>query len=215
MRHIIPVLFAMALTAPAQIVSFGVKAGVPLTTALPYNYGNTGMVDTGRWTVGPTAEFHLFRGLSAEVDLLYRGYRVQQSIAFWSTISSGATLLPLSSSTQQSTKVWDIPILAKYRFGERSWRPFVDLGVTLSHESSDINSNFVCLATADECNASDLSSYFHGYKEFKSSSNRHGLTAGTGVEFSCGKFKIAPEIRYTRYQEAKRNQATMLVGFTF
>jgi len=215
MRHIIPVLFAMALTAPAQIVSFGVKAGVPLTSALPYNYGNTGMVDTGRWTVGPTVEFRLFRGLSAEVDLLYRGYRVQQSMAFSSSVYEGTTFLPLFSASQQSTKIWDIPLLAKYRFGDRSWRPFVDLGVTLSHESSDITSTFACLATTDECNASNVSSYYHWNREHSASRNRVGLTAGTGVEFSYGKFKIAPEIRYTRYQEAKRNQATMLVGFTF
>jgi hypothetical protein len=215
MRHIMLVLFATALAAPAQIVSFGVKAGVPLTNALPYNYGSTGMLDTGRWTVGPTVEVRLFRGLSAEVDLLYRGFRLQQSLAFSSSVYEGTTLVPLSSTYQQSTKIWDVPLLLKYRFGERSWRPFADLGVTVSHESSDITSSFTCLATADECNASNVSGYFHGLRERSASRTRGGPTAAVGVEFSYGKFKIAPEIRYTRYAEPKSNQATMMVGFTF
>ena len=79
-KLILPLFFAVA--APAQRLSFGVKAGVPVTEANPYEHAPYSMVDTGRWTIGPTVELRLFAGLSFEFDALYRGFRVQESSAF-------------------------------------------------------------------------------------------------------------------------------------
>ena len=71
MRHSVLLLFVGTLAAHAQIASFGIKTGVPLTSAPAY----AGLdEETGRWTIGLTAEFHLVSGLSVEADALTRGY---------------------------------------------------------------------------------------------------------------------------------------------
>ena len=92
MRLVIP-FFLITGLAPAQIVSVGVKAGVPVTPAAP-NYGGDfqGMIDTGRWTVGPTIELHLGSRFSIEADALYRAYRQQNTFSSSeSTFPNGPT----------------------------------------------------------------------------------------------------------------------------
>jgi hypothetical protein len=220
MRHFIPVILsAAALTAQAQVVSFGVKGGVPVMSALPDYYGTNGLVDTGRWTVGPTIEFHLFRGLSAEVDALYRGYRVQSSFSSPATIASGVNFVQLypafSSSGQQDTKVWEFPLLLKYRFGGKVWRPFVDGGYVGSHQSTDARVSFTCLDTPDACAAGGIGPYTFSNQHFSFSGNSRGGMAGVGVEYKIGRFKIDPEVRYTRRNVFNKNQVSLIVGFTF
>jgi outer membrane protein with beta-barrel domain len=123
MRHSLLFFFGATLVAHAQIASFGVKAGVPVTSAVPY----AGLdQEPGRWEVGLTAEFHLISGLSAEVDALFRGY------AF--VLHDGA---PAANSYRLDAKAWDFPFLLKYRFLGGPVRPFVDVGYSLTHESFD------------------------------------------------------------------------------
>jgi hypothetical protein len=123
MRHSFLLLFVAALSAHAQIASVGIKAGVPVTSAVPY----AGLdQEPGRWTVGLTAEFHLVSGLSAEVDALFRGY----SFVLHDSSSS-------ANSYRLDAKAWDFPFLLKYRFLGGPVRPFVDGGYSLTHESFD------------------------------------------------------------------------------
>lgn len=123
MRHTVLLLFIATLSAHAQIASFGIKAGVPVTAAVPY----AGLdQETGRWTVGLTAEFHLISGLSAEADALFRGY----SFALHDTASS-------VNPYRLDAKAWDFPFLLKYRFLSGPVKPFVDAGYSLTHESFD------------------------------------------------------------------------------
>lgn len=219
MQRFLPLLFAAALAAPAQIVSFGIKTGVPATAALPNVYAGTTMLDTGRWTVGPTVEFRLVYGFSAEIDALYRGYSLQSSYGFLAVIPAGpgdgAIYPPTMSSYREDSKAWDIPLLLKRRFGAGPFRPFVDAGYTFTHVSSDITSSFICLGTSQECAASPLSDYFHPTNQSTSSHGYGGPTAGVGLEFKYGKVKIAPELRYSRGLDTRINQATVMVGFTF
>src|SRR5579872_1509248 len=93
--------FASLVVAPAQVVTFGVKAGVPLTSA-PFDAGQT---HTDRWTVGATVEGHITRRLSIEVDALYRGYnRFGQGLVIQPGLSEG----PLSSySYHYDVRAWD------------------------------------------------------------------------------------------------------------
>jgi hypothetical protein len=221
MRPIILLILAAAV-APAQIVSVGVKAGVPATAALPY-YGSsdTSLLDTGRWTIGPTVEVRLLYGFSFEADALYRAYRVQESFALSGFIlpatssQTGVTYPPIFSTFHSDTKVWDFPFLLKYRFGKRSMRPFVDAGYTWSHSSSDETSSLTCLGSADACTSSGLSAYFHSFSHTNFTRTQGGPTAGAGMEFKLGKFKLAPEVRYTRFIDPRVNQVTVLAGFTF
>src|SRR5215469_13297405 len=122
MRSFVSYFFTAAL-ASAQIVSVGVKGGVPVTQAVACCYSSpTNILDTGRWTVGPTIEFRLLFGFSVEADALYRGYRQQFSVTSSEFILPGVSTVTYPAiffSSHSSTKAWDFPILLKYRIGSR------------------------------------------------------------------------------------------------
>lgn len=120
MKHAFFLLIAFASAAHARMATFGVKVGLPVTSAVPY----TNLQEaTGRRRVGLTVEFHLFSGLSAEADALFRGYSFVQSDA----ASPGG-------SYRLDAKAWDFPFLPKYRFLGGPARPFVDVGHSLTHK---------------------------------------------------------------------------------
>jgi len=210
MRFSFLFFLAGALISSAQIISFGVKAGVPLTEPTPSYSGFGSQLDTGRWTVGPTIEVRLGHGLSFEADALYRGYRSFNSYFF-----SGASYPTLYSWTRTETKAWDFPFLIKYRFTAGRWRPFVDGGYSFTRETADSNSFLQCVGTSEVCN---LQGVYNSVGRFvgASHSQHHGNgVVGVGVDFKLRKITIAPEIRYSRSNTPNRNQATILVGFTF
>jgi hypothetical protein len=206
-----------ASTVQAQRFSFGLKAGSPVRSALPYAEGPESIVDTGRWTIGPTAEVRLFGDLSFEADALYRGYRYESSSGgtfIFVTESGQSPPLTIFSSYKQDAKEWDVPLLLKYRFHAGKTRPFVDLGGVLARVSSDFTSRVSCLSSQDVCSAYSFSNSLipatqHG------SVNRHGPTAGLGVEFRYGHIKIAPEVRYMHLTQPNSNEVTVMAGFTW
>ena len=71
-------LFLVGTVIPlhAQLLSFGVKGGIPLTDPLTTGQGSSGGIthDVSRYIVGATGEVHLPLGLSLEVDALYRRF---------------------------------------------------------------------------------------------------------------------------------------------
>ena len=210
--------FAAALTAPAQRFSFGVKAGAPVTAAIPYDVSPYSMVDTGRWTVGPTAEVRLFSHLSFEADALFRGYRFQStggSFILAGTSQVTGQPVPASESFRQNTKEWDFPLLLKYRFQAGTIHPFVDGVFEFAHASSDFTNSITCLTASDTCSAAGIGSYITSQNIYSSSVNRHGPAAGAGIEFKFGKVKISPEVRYTRLTRPNANEVTVLAGFSF
>jgi hypothetical protein len=143
---------AVVCSAQDQFVSFGVKAGIPATPALPgLSYDNP-YLDTRRWTVGPSLELNLFSGLSFETDALFRGY----------TVIVAYVLFPTASSPLQDTG---------------SVRPFVDGDYSVTHESTDVFASSGCLSGTPPC-ASNLT-YYNG--EFTNSRSLTGPVAGTGV----------------------------------
>ena len=185
MRYSFLLFFIVTIAARAQFATVGIKAGIPLTSAVPYA---SLQENTGRWTVGLTAEFHLVSGLSAEADTLFRGY----SFALEDTRSS-------SSTYKLDAKAWDFPLLLKYRFLEGPVRPFVNAGYSLTRESFDESASL---------------------GQTKNSRNGWGPVGGIGVEFKCGRARIAPEARYTHLFHSgltgsNENLVTVLVGVTF
>ena len=218
MRNILlSLFFATVFTAPAQRFSYGVKTGVPLTSAFS-EFSPYSMVDTGRWTIGPTAEVRLFGPLSLEVDALFRGYRTQSGMAFSETISegpsSGTIFGPVFYASRENTKEWQIPLLLKYRFHAGPVRPFVDGGVEWTRASPDLTVYTTCLGAADVCAASPP--YIAtGLNKFQYVEHYRNALVGAGVEFKYGRLRISPEIRYGRRFTPRTNEATFLVGFTF
>jgi hypothetical protein len=213
MRHFTFVsIFLLACTAQAQIFSYGFKAGVPVTPAIS-DFGSSAnpYLDTGRWTIGPSVELHLFRGLSAEFDARFRGYTVVSN--FPVPAPPNAVLL---ESTRLSTKVWDFPLLLKYRFPGHGMRPFVDAGYQWTHQSTDAFTTSTGASTLSTCfsGGATLCELYASSSGFKYSSNVRGPVAGVGVEFKFRRFRIAPEVRYTRLNP-DTNLVTILAGFTF
>ncbi|SRR5579864_5058714 len=205
MRYAI-LFFTAVFAANAQITSFGVKAGVPVTS--PASYASLDE-DTGRWTAGLTGELRLNARFSVEIDALIRAY------SFASLPSSSS-----NSAYRLDAKAWDFPFLLKYRASEGRIRPFVDAGYAITHESFD---------------ASTLTGSFldPGYSIIhapfgastvtglgKSSDTATGPAGGVGVEFQYRRVKIAPEARYIHLfhsglSHSNDNLVTLLVGFTF
>jgi len=98
----ITLLCLAALPAPAQLLSFGAKGGIPLNEVL--DAGGSFKTVSKHWTLGPTVELKLPAGFGLEADLLYRrvGYT---DTALGKDSNSGA---------------FTVPILLKYHFPSRS-----------------------------------------------------------------------------------------------
>lgn len=197
----------------AQSLSYGIKGGLPLTNALSVAE-NTESVTTQRWTVGPTVELNLPFGVSVGADALYR------SFSFSSSVSSVVNTFVNSSSGH-----WEVPVYLKYRFGPHLLKPFVEAGVAFDRTGTSGTSG--CSSSSGLCgNFAPASSTF--------SSSQWGLGAlvGGGVEIKALVVRIAPEIRYTRWEKGalsgsgaaipanpaptgQPNQAEVLVGVRF
>jgi hypothetical protein len=164
------VLLLLTLPLYCQSLSFGIKAGVPLTDALSIA-NNLESATTHRWTFGPTVELGLPGGASIGLDALYRSY--DYSAPF----------------TNSSTWHLEFPLYLKYRFGNHLLRPFVEAGVAFDYGHTTGRSG----CSGEICAAANLT-------PFALSQSGFGGLVGGGVEIKAPFVKIAPEIRYTRWQ---------------
>ena len=209
-------LFFLALTAgslPGQVVSIGVKGGVPLTDAFETAKGNNAsyVTNTKRYTVGPTVEFHLPARFSVEIDALYT------RVGF-----DGRSTSPVGSTSFTATRAnsWQFPVLGKFEITPGPIRPFVDAGVSFRNISGirQVRS----AVTAGTFNVVT----FNNAPEFNKR-NDMGATFGAGIAFKAGPVRLTPEFRYTRWGgenfrdpvnallRTTRNDGTFLIGFTF
>ena len=99
-------------------------------------------------------------------------------------------------STEHSANSWEFPLLIKYRFPGIMARPYISGGWAFRH-------------------LGDLPSLSGG---------SDGFVLGAGIHFNTPIMKIAPEMRFTRWDSATqitpgirsaRNQFEVLVGLTF
>jgi len=189
MRHFLP-FFLIAMAAPAQVVSFGITGGVPLTPPFSgYSYDDP-YLDTGRWTIGPTIDFHIVSGLSFEAGMLLRGYRIVGSNDV--PAGSGTALFSYRSNARD----FDFPLLLKYRFLSGPRRPFVDAGYVVTYESHNDLGTAACLSS--DTGAGAVPAPAPGLPAtVKLSRSLQGGAAGIGEEFKFRRFRIAPEVRFT------------------
>src|SRR5215831_6011172 len=120
------VVTVFTVPAAAQNLSFGVKAGVPVTD--PFILGtptpsiNTYTFTTRRYTIGPTFELGLPYKLSFVADALYKQLHYTSNPFGFSTFSATTT----ASS-------WEFPLLVKDHFFSGPFRPYGDAGFTFRH----------------------------------------------------------------------------------
>jgi hypothetical protein len=99
--------------ASAQAPSFGLRAGVPLTSLLK-SAAPQFQVVTHRYTIGPTVELNLPHRFAVEADLLYK--RLEYKFA-----------PPNSCASNVKASRWELPLMLEYKFaGQRL--PFLGLG---------------------------------------------------------------------------------------
>ncbi len=209
MKRLVLALVCAASSAYPQLVSWGVKAGVPFTDFFKTaQTGNTSFVsDTRRYTFGPTIEVNLPFGLGVELDALYRRLNYEASQG------SGTQLDPFVRRTV-TANAWDFPLLLKWKAGIRPLQLFFTVGPTFRGLS----------------NLSQAGSFFSGSRaedtpaELENRFNT-GFTAGVGARLG-NKIALHPEVRYTRWGwdnfkdplgllRTNRDQAEFLLGLTF
>jgi len=91
--HLIkPVILLLFIAAPAmpQPLSFGLKAGVPLTASIAADPSASASATTNRYIAGGPIEIHLPLRLSLEFDALYR--HLHYSDSFTGPLPSGLNL---------------------------------------------------------------------------------------------------------------------------
>jgi hypothetical protein len=206
-HRLVPVLLlALVLPAQSQLLSFGVRGGVPLTSAFSNaSDGNSTAHDYNRrYTLGPTIEAHLPLRFSLEVDALYRrnGFAYTTSQSFFYPLPPTYEI-NVYSFFRSTINDWQVPILVKYQLASGVVRPFVDGGLVYRHVSGAASTNVV----AGHMNAA-------------------GVGLGSGITFKVGRFRVEPEVRYTYWPTqpyssgtgdfvSTKNQADLLLGVSF
>jgi hypothetical protein len=204
MKGILALLFGSTVLC-AQPVSYGFKAGVPMTDVLSAASGSLGTVtaSSDRFIVGPAVELHLPFGLGVEFDVLYRRFS-------YTSLASLPNLLSNLSATGSS---WEFPLLVKKHFLPGPARPFVDAGVNFD-KLTGVSQTVQAIAGATTTGTQNTFS--------------KGFTMGAGVDIHVLILHITPELRYTRWGSqfvnsllpggtvsSNQSQAEFLVGFTF
>jgi hypothetical protein len=195
-------------------LSFGVKAGLPFTTAfLSDEFGKVSYPSircgdfspnpnncaaasatiqtysaSRNYLVGPLAELHLPLSFSVEADALYHPLSL--------AVQPDARLLELPSI--KTFDSWEFPVVGKYKFRAPFASPYLEAGPIFRTASSPL-------------------------KHYLSSA---GVVAGLGVETSVWRVRIAPELRFVHwghdapdagplFYSSRRNQAQFLVGLSY
>jgi opacity protein-like surface antigen len=212
MKPLFLLLFG-AVSAWAQLFSYGVKAGVPLTEFLDaaksqqFAFNST----TNRFIVGPTAELHLPFGLGIEFDILYRHFDYNGS----------GTLAGIVTSSSATGNAWEFPLLAKYRFPKmKIVHPYVDAGVAwdkLSGLTQAITSTVAPNRTATTSTSDPA--------QLNATATR-GFVMGAGLSVKVLVIHLSPEVRFTRWGaqhfidpsgllHSNLSQGEFLLGITF
>lgn len=206
---IIPLLL---LSAPAwsQRVSVAFKVGVPFDDSrYSLGTGYTSYQDHGRWTLGPAVELQIWRDLSIEASALYRQSRSGYSGTFNLLGQPNGQWFYMSETRSHA---WDFPVLLKYRFGKKAIRPIVGVGYSWTRETQESSYSQFCVDSSAGCDAG-TNSAVAGQSTY--TQVRHGPAASVGAEIRIRRYKITPELRYTRLNRPADDRFTILVGFGF
>lgn len=116
-------------------------------------------------------------------------------VGYETPVRTGDPSGPANQTTEHTGGFWDFPLIAKYHFSGVLARPYVGGGYVYRH-------------------LNDLVS---------AASGSNGFVLSGGVRISAPLMRIAPEIRYTRWDNpdiqpafrTKKNQFEILVGLSF
>ena len=175
-------LTSVGLAGP---LSFGIRAGVPLTDFFDsVNSGNFVVTSTThRYIVGPSLELSLPAGFGLEVDALYR--RLNYNASF--------NLVDVFTNNQTTGNAWEFPLLVKYRVSTPLIKPYIDAGSGLRH-AQRAQTNYVSTVAPNR----QTTTTTNNPQELKNSTTT-GFVIGFGADIKALVVHISPEIRYTRW----------------
>lgn len=185
--------FALALAVAnfplfGQSLSLGVMGGVRVTHDFGEpNIAGTVISESRPYLAGPMALLSLPHGFGIEFDALY------QRIGYTANLSACCNLSFVSR--RERDNAWEFPLLGRYRIPARVFKPFVEVGWAprMTHGSSVDNATLLTLP----------------YPTYISSTTRmtthwpttQGVVAGGGVEIDAGRLRLAPQVRYTHWNQ--------------
>jgi len=193
-----------ALPMAAQPLSVGIEGGLPLTAVSQGPGCCCCGVDVNRYLVGLTGEVRLCRRFSFEVDGLLQRVHTDYSVFVRSALTG--------TEGRISGYGWEFPLLLKYSLRRSRFPPFFDAGATIRHVGRlrGAGYSYAFWYPSPQPVQIDIDSG----KPFGV-----GIPFGAGVAIKAGPFRIAPEIRYTRWTEGfyqpTRNEAALLVRNVF
>jgi hypothetical protein len=179
-------LILLISSAYGQSLSFGVMGGTNLTSTFQGRdgsypgdtFGNPPSrfqyLSGGRSLIlGAMLELGLTRGFSIDVNVLERP--MKSRIIYTEFLPGGITRV--SDLRFDAVRAWEFPVMLKYklpafRYGGRRVQPFFEAGPAFRTQEN-----------ASSVEPSQL-----------------GVTAGTGAAVRLGRIRIAPSLRYTRWQ---------------
>jgi hypothetical protein len=173
--------------------SIGVIGGARISGEVTAVEGN-GLVDASkRYVVGPTVEVGLLHGFGIEIDAMYRreGYQ-----------DTSAPFYPLGTGEWERANTWEFPVLVRYSLGSFPARPFVEGG-------------FASRVAFGSVNVVDWFG-LHGVVGGQYDVNRPsvGGVIGGGVQLAFGRLRVAPSLRYTRWNNTTIDQPSLVVPAT-
>jgi hypothetical protein len=140
------------------------------------------------YLVGPTIEVGLSEHIAVGFDALYRPLNFTNA-----TLLGDGSIRSVSPAT---VVTWEFPVLMKYRFGKKAWRPLVEAGASFR--------------TSGNLNNTRPSS--------------RGVVLGVGIEARFGALRATPGFRYTRWAAERlgafsgrtnENQVVFVLGLRF
>jgi hypothetical protein len=194
--------------AYSQLLSVGVEGGTPLSESTSSGMvgnrsigGGLSTLNARRYTVGPTFEVALPLGLRFEAEALYKHLDRTEHYFLGPTYG---TIMRVAANP------WEFPLLLKYSPGRGRYRPFADAGGT-----------FRCIESLDGSTEMFAGGLDPPYSVVRYHLNypliQGGMAFGGGLRIKLvGRWKITPEIRYTRWTSRDllptRNQVDLLLG---
>jgi len=212
----------------AQPVSFGIKAGAPLSDLVnatsvfagPGGFSYTTSM-TGPYIAGPTVEVKLPLGLAIEADALYRHLHYTSN---FDTCFLCGSLAGNAGMTRTAAADWEFPLVLKYRFRAGRVRPYGEIGA-----AGEVLTNVAQSGFTQSFNYSGASPPVNAAASAPAELKQRavaGVVAGAGVELRLGFLHFSPEIRYTHWGapqfvsylgalSSNRNQVEFLLGIRF
>lgn len=209
-RSSVVILLALGVPAVAQRVAAGARVGGRAGGDVDSYWATS---ESKRYVLGPTVEVRLLPRLSFEADALYRriGLRTADG-GFWG-----------STETGYRANAWEFPLLAKYSQPLAGARLSVSGGYAPRRISGSFHTEVV------NVNPTSGQSSRYEWSDSWKPDVTHGVVAGAGIEVSVGHLGLAPEFRYTRWNQdplalygshgfsvsMSRNQYDVLLGMVW